>query len=256
MIKGINSAFGYGIPLEERLALIKDTGFEIISLDFEKDIEHIEGSWESQVKLAEKYGLTVESAHLTGVNMTSVWSDCEDAEFVSRRLIDELKHMSEVGVPVGVAHVTWGLDRPPAPNRNALDRYLRAAEAAEKYNVKLALENSVFPEHVHYLLENIKSDHVGFCYDSGHENYFTPQENYLERYGDRLLTMHLHDNMGNYDQHDFPFNGTINWKEKVALIRKTAIGDRLILEMGYQKEENAQSLVKKAYAALEKLEKL
>ena len=253
MKMGINIGFGYEISSEERFFLIREAGFDTVSLDFEQEFEPLLGSPESQVKLAEQYGLTVESAHLTGVNMTSIWTDGTAAELVTQRLIDELKLINTVGVPTGVAHVTWGMTAPPEPNGHALNRFRRAAETAERYNVKLALENSVFAEHVHYLLENIQSEHVGFCYDSGHENCFTPKENYLEKYGNRLFTMHLHDNNGLCDSHTFPFCGTINWPEKVALLRRSAISDCLFLEIGYQPNENPESLLTKAYQTAKRL---
>lgn len=252
---GICTGIGYDIPFDERMRLIKEAGFDIVSLDFEADMEPTETTWDNQVRVAEKYGLPIDAVHLTGTQMTGVWTDGEVAEYVTERLINELRHMSEVGVGIGVAHVTWGFDCPPPPSQSALDRYLRVTEAAEKYNVKLALENSVFPEHVHYLLEHIDSSHVGFCYDSGHENAFTPQENYLARYGDRLFTMHLHDNYGNFDQHDIPFRGTVDWKTKIPLIRKSAIGDRLILELGRQPEPFEQ-IIPMAYEAMRHLTEL
>ena len=131
MKMGINIGFGYEISSEERFFLIREAGFDTVSLDFEQEFEPLLGSPESQVKLAEQYGLTVESAHLTGVNMTSVWTDGTAAELVTQRLIDELKLINTVGVPTGVAHVTWGMTAPPEPNGHALNRFRRAAETAE-----------------------------------------------------------------------------------------------------------------------------
>ena len=218
-------------PIEERMAAIAEAGFDAVCLDFERDMEASETSWENQVRLAEKYHLPVENVHLTGVDMTAVWQSGEAGERVTRRLIDELRDMSALGIKVGVAHVTWGYDRPAGERKLALSRYLRAAEAAEKYGVILALENSVYAEYVHFLLENIKIPAIGFCYDSGHENAFTPEEDYLSRYSDRLVAMHLHDNDGKNDNHYLPFhpNGTIDWQKKAAVLSKTALYRRMIM---------------------------
>ena len=86
-------------------------------------------------------------------------------------------------------------------------RYEKAAEVAEKFGVKLALENSVYPEYVRFLLDNLKSSAISFCYDSGHENAFTKGENYLDDYAERLFAMHLHDNDEISDQHSVPMTG-------------------------------------------------
>lgn len=250
---GIYTGIGYSNSLEERLELIKAAGFQVVCLNFEKDMEHTETSWENQMRLAQKYSLPVEAVHLTGTKMTSIWKDCEEAEFVTVRLMDEIKAMKEVGVSTGVAHVTWGFNKPADPSEGALKRFERITEAAEKYGIRIALENSVFAEHVHYVLDNLKSQYIGFCYDSGHENAFTPMENYLEKYGGRLFAMHLHDNGGSYDDHNIPFRGTINWREKVRLLKKTRLfRDSIILEIGVQKESLSE-VIRMSYEAAVKL---
>lgn len=217
-------------PIESRMAAIAEVGFDAVCLDFEKELAVTEGSWESQMRLAEKYKLPVENVHLTGEGMNAVWQEGEAGDRVIERLITELRDMASLGVRVGVAHVTWGYDRPAGDYRVGLRRYARAVEAAEKHGVVLALENSVYADYVHYLLENLRSCALGFCYDSGHENAFTPTEDYLSRYGDILVAMHLHDNDGKNDNHFYPLHprGTVDWAKKVEALHKTALFPRMI----------------------------
>ena len=217
-------------PIEERISAIAEVGFDSVCLDFEKNLERTETSWENQMRLAQKYCLPVENVHLTGSGMNSVWERGEEGDAVIRRLMEELRDMSSLGVKVGVAHVTWGHDLPEGGFEIGLERYVKAVETAEKYGVILALENSVYAQYVHYLLGNIKSPNVGFCYDSGHENAFTPNEDYLSRYGDILVAMHLHDNDGKNDNHMLPLhrNGTIDWRKKVSDLKKTSLFNRMI----------------------------
>ncbi|MBQ8310381.1 MAG: sugar phosphate isomerase/epimerase [Clostridia bacterium] len=226
----INSGISRHVPIETRIAAIAEAGFDAVCLDFERDLVATEGSWESQLRLADKYGLPVENIHLTGCGMNAIWSDEEAGDAVTDRLIGELREMATLGIRIGVAHVTWGLTRPVGSMERGLTRYRRAVEAAEACGVVLALENSVFPEYVHYLLESIQSPALGFCFDSGHENAFTPGENYLDRYGDILVAMHLHTNDGTCDAHLPPFHpaGTIDWQKKVAQLKKTALFHRTV----------------------------
>ena len=212
----IYTDLGYPVSLERRLELIQDAGFDSVCLDTNSD-------WEMQMKLAQQYNLPVDEFHLSGDGMTGIWSDGEQAEFVTRRLEEELAHLKAVGVKVGVAHITWGYQVPPDPSVSTLRRFERIAEATEKNNVYLALENSVFEEHVRYVLDRIDSSHVGFCYDSGHENAFTPDADYLESYADRLFAMHLHDNNGKEDLHQLPFTGTVDWKKRIAQLKKSSL---------------------------------
>lgn len=251
---GMYTGIGYPKTLEERLSFMKETGFDVVCLDFEKEIVDTETPWDNQLKLAQKYNLPVEAVHLTGSKMTKIWEDCEEAEFVTKRLIEELRDLGKLSVPCGVAHITWGFEKPLPPSENALHRFERIAEAADKYKVKLALENSVFGEHVHFVLDNISNEYVGFCYDSGHENAFTHDENYLEHYSDRLFAMHLHDNNGEKDTHCVPFTGSIDWNKKVELLKKSEIfNDSVILEVGIQPDKTFEEIIKESYSAARKL---
>ncbi len=219
----IYSSFASDVPIEKRIAAIKAAGFDAVCLDFEKDMEKTETSWPDQLRLAEKYCLPVENVHLTGYGMTSVWEEGAEGDAVSDRLIGELRDMASLGIGIGVAHVTWGHAHPAENMLCGLRRYGKIAEAAEKYGVRLALENSVYPKYVRFLLDSLRSPYVGFCYDSGHENAFSKGENYLERYADRLFAMHLHDNDGVSDQHGIPMTGQIDWKRTVSQLRRSAL---------------------------------
>lgn len=254
---GIYAGINYPIPIEERIAAIKSAGFNVICLDFEKDMEKTETSWENQVNLANKYSLPILEAHLTGSNMTSIWdeNDSEEAKFVTERLINELKDLSKLSIPTGIAHITWGYKAPKAPSDKALNRFMRITEAAEKYKVKLALENSVFEEQVRFVLCNIKSDYLGFCYDSGHENAFTPNANYLDSFGERLFSMHLHDNNGIKDNHYPPFHkdGTVNWEKVAEKLKKTELFSKYVVIEAGKQEESFEKLLEESYKAAVKL---
>lgn len=118
---GIYTDLGYPVSLERRLELIRDAGFDSVCLDTNSD-------WEQQMKLAQQYGLPVDGFHLSGDGMTSIWSEWEQAEFVTSRLEKELAHLNAVGVPVGVAHITWGLMR----HRHHLCRHFAGFSGSRK----------------------------------------------------------------------------------------------------------------------------
>jgi len=240
-------------PIEERICAIAEAGFDAVCLDFEKELAKTETSWENQMMLAQKYKLPVENVHLTGVNMTSVWTDSDEGDTVIARLIEELRGIASLGIPVGVAHVTWGHSRPAGHRELGLRRYVRAAEAAEKYGVKLALENSVYPEYVRFLLDNLHSPAVGFCFDSGHECAFSPEENYLDSYADRLFAMHLHDNNGKDDQHSIPLTGKVEWNRVLSQLKRAPLFQNTLTLECHASDRN---LREDLHAALEAAETL
>ena len=243
---GVTTAY----PIEERMSAIRDVGFDAVCLDFEAELIATETPWENQVRLAEKYGLPIENVHLTGAGMTDVWSDGAQGGYVIDRLIKELGDMASLGIRVGVAHVTWGHDRPAGSFDRGLSRYLRAAEAAERHGVYLALENSVYPEYVRFLLDHIDSSHVDFCLDSGHENAFSHGENYLLSYADRLLAMHIHDNDGIHDLHGIPFTGTVDWNAAVRELSRAPLFSRMLtLECGIGKYSLSEGFAAALHAA-------
>ena len=64
---------GFKEDIETRIAAVSAAGFDAVALDFEKELEQTETSWEDQLKLAEKYRLPVEQVHLTGEGMNGIW---------------------------------------------------------------------------------------------------------------------------------------------------------------------------------------
>lgn len=61
------------------------------------------------------------------------------------------------------------------------------------------------------MLRNISSDRLCFCFDSGHERFYSPERDLMAEYGNRLAALHLHDNDGENDAHMLPFTGKVDW---------------------------------------------
>lgn len=253
---GIYAALGGNISFEDKLRMISEAGYTVMCPSFTPFTSpkfDLPITKKDVVNLADKYGLEIASVHLSGDKMTTIWSETEDAEFVTQRAIDELAELKDLGMKTGVVHVTWGHSVPEAPSSGALSRFMRIGDAADKYQVQVAFENSVFPEHVHYVLENLQNPYVGFCYDSGHENAFTAGENYLDKYGHRLFAMHIHDNHGT-DEHNLPFDGTIDWKRVMSQLRKTELFNRtgIMLETA-ERAPDYRAFLEQAYDVVKKL---
>jgi sugar phosphate isomerase/epimerase len=117
--------------------------------------------------------------------------------------------------------------------------------------VRLALENlpdglQVF-ELVTRLLGEYPADFLGLCFDSGHGNMTPGSLDLLDQWKDRLICMHLHDNLGKADQHLLPYSGTVDWTGMMRLIGGSAYQDHVVLEVSrhsYKDMTDAQFLSK------------
>lgn len=133
-------------------------------------------------------------------------------------------------IPTLVIHLTEG-DYPPTPSQIGLDRFKYIVEFSEKKGVNIALENLRRPDYLDFIFTNINSARLGFCYDSGHENCYTSNVDLLERYGNKLVALHLHDNSGKEDEHKIPGEGNINWSSVAEKIDSLKYQGPLTLEV-------------------------
>ncbi len=89
----------------------------------------------------------------------------------------------------------------------------RLVEIAERYELRLALENVFEPEPqvLTKIVEEINSPYLGYCFDAGHAFAFAKSswQPWLEAFRGRLFEMHLHDNDGSWDDHLPPGQGKI-----------------------------------------------
>ena len=162
-------------------------------------------------------------------------------------------------MPTVIMHLTGG-NEPPKENEIGLDRIKRIVERAEKSKVNVALENIRSATHLKYAFENIQSSRLGFCYDSGHHNFTSPDEDILFQFGTRLMALHLHDNDGISDQHKMPFDGDVDWTDTMNKIAKTGYKGATALELINREYshllDKPEEFLKIAYERAKRLEEL
>ncbi|MBY5571574.1 sugar phosphate isomerase/epimerase [Rhizobium leguminosarum] len=63
---------------------------------------------------------------------------------------------------------------------------------------------------------------IGVCFDCGHWELIEPGKlSVLERFADRLIATHIHDNFGAMDNHLLPFDGRLDWQTIASAIAAT-----------------------------------
>lgn len=239
---GIFAWFSYSLPMAERFCLIKETGFDAVSLWWgDKNKERYPA-------LARSMGFEIDNIHAPFQNANSLWIDREEGEEYLHMLMDCVKDCNQYQIPTVVIHATGFSDLPPVTSVG-MGRIQRLVETAEQYKVRLAFENLNGLDHLDAILKTFDSDFVGFCYDSGHENCYHRDADCLSQYGNRLFAIHLDDNFGDHDTHLLPFDGNADWNRIKDSLSKNCTLDFLTLEVDFNPKHEKSQIYQELSAA-------
>lgn len=239
MQTGIFYWFGFQIP--NRFNLIASAGFNNVFLQWGDQFSDVEGPKELMPEHVRKAGLYVENIHTDFENTNLLWQDKLGWEDVLKRYLMNVDDCYEHQIPTMVLHLTSGKN-PPEMSLLGIERIKRLVERAEQRNVNIALENVSRPEYLDYVFTSIYSDKLKFCYDSGHENCFSKNGDLLDRFGGKLVSLHLHDNNGTDDQHRIPGEGTIDWKNIAHKLKNCGFSGSISLEVTNEFSERYKNL--------------
>jgi len=126
----------------------------------------------------------------------------------------------------------------------------RLHEIAEKYGLNTAIEN--LPEKYGFIMRNPKDflkfyketslNDIGIALDVGHANLENQTENFLRKLPDKIVHMHISDNMGENDQHLGIGHGKIDWQQFAQTLREIAYDKNIVIETIEHVEESLQKL--------------
>lgn len=178
---------------------------------------------------------------------------CSRVPMVRWRHARYIKKCIRFAHKIGAGHITLHLGNFykyaiwANPWEHAIARLLKVLKnvlpACEKYGVNLALENMVpVPDEIGYrfLGDNVKdfqsiftgleSDHLRFCLDIGHANIGEGPLAFIEGLGEKLISVHFHDNKGKYDDHLDVGTGTVDWPPLMKALEKNGFTGPFISE--------------------------
>jgi sugar phosphate isomerase/epimerase len=210
---GLFSWFGHEMPLLDRVRLIIDAGFDATFFWFATDKELLrDGKFRRSLARMRRDGLWIDNIHAASPHVNDIWlpgSDAATDYFTASTSCLEM--CSDLEIPHMVTHITAGSDG-PGPDEYGIATIGHLVERASHLGVKIAIENTRRPEHIHAVLAAIDSPWLGLCYDSSHDFlYGQPPCQLLLDWRHRLLVTHLSDNDGREDSHYLPFDGVIDW---------------------------------------------
>lgn len=250
--------FGEQIPNKERYHLIKEAGFDGVLLwwsnGFGRDCfgqdDYLNGPRD-----AREAGLFIENIHTPVHHENNLWLDNLDGEAAADCYLQCVADCAEFDIPTMVVHLP---DENNPHTSLGLDRIKRMADKAEQLGVNVAMENLWNLTNLAYVLEQVDSKRIGFCYDSGHHNRHYPDHDLLSLYGSRMMAIHLHDNNGKFAQHGLPLDGTIDWSTTMQSIAQTDYTGPIAIEaMNWDYEDlSAKAFLHKAFEQAKRLEVL
>jgi len=211
------------------LKRIADAGFSHIHWCHHWNTDFLYSKWEiDQIKSwLKEYGLTLLDLHGSAGNEKN-WASPQDYQRLSGVELakNRIEMTAYLGADVVIMHV------PGDPESIAIRKTLDEIEPfAREYNVRIAIENGKF-EAISKLLSEYGPEYLGLCYDCGHGNITGANGlDNLEILKDRLISVHLHDNDGNGDQHQILFMGTVDWKRLAKIIAKSSYKKPVSMEV-------------------------
>ena len=245
-----------GVSAFKTIDAIANAGFESVFIQWYNRNWH--PTQEQQLEYVRQKGLKVIFAHLGYQDINDLWLEGKAGDRLCEGYKNDISVCAKNGIPMVVMHLT---DKNEEPKRTkiGIDRLSEIVEHAKALEIKVAFENTKFEGWPEYVIENIASENVGFCFDSGHYHVHFDDELDFSRFKDRIFAVHLHDNDKSGDRHLLPFDGTLDWDNVVKELKTNGYTGPVTLEICRRDEyleTDIDTFYKKGYEIGEKLRKM
>jgi sugar phosphate isomerase/epimerase len=234
---------------------IADAGFSHIHWCHQWNTDFLYSRWEiDQIAgWLENCGLQLLDLHAS-VGPEKTWSSTLEYERKSgvELVANRIDMAARLDCEVIIMH-TPGEPDDPAAKETYLDPLRRSLDELEpiarEKKVRIAVENGDFRT-LRRLFDTYPPDYLGLCYDSGHGNMIPDGLDHLDSLKDRLISVHLHDNDGEGDQHNLLFTGTVDWSRLAAIMASSGYEKCASMEvvMRNADTDSEEEFLKRAYA--------
>ena len=251
-----------GVSLEDEFKMLKEAGFTCYDVGNAYNAKDV-------IEIGDKVGLKIASLHgpfmPKDLYCNDVWKPGTNGDIMVKLYKKAINTAAECNIPNVVIHFLANYAAPDI-NDLGLARMDDVVEYAISKGVILAFENLVRIGALAYAADRYeKIPNVRFCYDFGHAHCYPGYQNaptlqVLDIMTDRVVTTHLHDNMGytgtrdvkpakDPDFHILPFDGSCDYAKAMAKLDEYGYRGALVLELGsgVRPELSAEEFVKLAY---------
>jgi len=154
--------------------------------------------------------------------------------------MDEIKRALETAEQIPFRNLVLHLgERDDNWSPRAIEYALAALEHlgafARPLGVRLLVENLLSapttPEHLLEILRIGHQDTVGVCMDLGHAHLTVGVAEAVSTLNTRIISVHVHDNHGQKDEHLWPGDGSIDWPATVLALKALPAPPAIVLEI-------------------------
>jgi sugar phosphate isomerase/epimerase len=213
---------------------------------------NLEGDLSAQIDrhLKALQGLDLVGSHGPFLDLIATSPDPAIVEVCRKRHQVSLHASSVIGASLYVVHTNYNpLIKNPSYRdhftRRMLDFWLPLADWAGQHGLIICLENmwESGPETQADIITKANHPHLKASFDNGHALVFSqiPAKDWIEQFGSGLFHCHLHDNLGEIDEHEPVGEGKEIWSELLHAVQKWSPEAVLVAESD-QFEKNKKSI--------------
>ena len=243
---GFSLQSSYDLPIRDVLPLLKQAGFSAVSPVWtgRTDLENI-------TACAARNGLILQSLHATTKGIPHLWQP--DATAGLDSVFRSIDACAQFRIPILVIHGWQGVRYSFPDQPLYFKNFDRLVAYANRNGISIAFENLEGEEYLAALLARYHGQgHVGFCWDSGHDQCYPHRTDFLQAYGDRLIMTHLNDNCGIRDLagipttlddlHYLPGDGNLDWTHTICRLQQARRQEILNFEIKTRTRAEADCL--------------
>lgn len=182
----------------------------------------------------------------------------------SRRIdaMDEIKRALETAEHVPFRHMVVHLgERYDSWSQRTMEYAEAALEHlgafARPLGVRVLIENLLSepttPEHLVTILDLGHLDSIGVCLDLGHAHITVGILGAVSVLGERIVSLHVHDNHGQKDEHLWPGDGTVEWPLVREALQKLKTPPAAVLEIAQGLDDTPAALPGRIEKSFERL---
>ncbi|MBR2909526.1 MAG: TIM barrel protein [Clostridia bacterium] len=234
--------------------IIKKVGFDGVFLQwYDKNFLKIN----QQIEKCKSIGLKIEFIHLNYENINNLWINHETTPVIIDEYINKLYICKNHNIETVILHLSAKEKAPPMTNIG-INNFKKIVKVAENLDIFIALENTKTPGRFEYLYNNINSENLKLCLDTGHLHCFYKDNINWSFLKDKILTLHIHDNYQIKDNHLLPFDGNTNWHKLISNLQKANYKGNVVLESHYTNYQNLDlfNFYKKSFEKAQKTQQL